>query len=297
MHYKVLTKKTFFKNILLASTLLIITPSTLLYATETRYVSDFLIVNIKDSIEAPYTVVGTVQSDQKLEVLEKKGKYIKIRTEGNKEGWVLNQYLKSSIPKKETIANQKLEIEELLEKIQQYENQGSTLPIANNNDKDEIKLLKFKLAELSKVHQSLQNDYHSILDNPPKDDELLSRTVKEFQEKLVLLEEENKKLQLARQEQPLQQSSNLADKELQKLKLQYTNLLQSSENIGSITEDRDALLESSEKSEQLIQTLQTENKDLLNKQRIYWFLAGAVVFTFGLLFGKIGTKKKNRFSY
>lgn len=297
MHYKVLTKNVFFKNVLLASTLLILAPNTLLYATETRYVSDFLIVNIKDSFESPYNVVGTVQSDQKLEVLEKSGKYIKVRTENNKEGWISNQYLKSSIPKKVTIAKQKLEIEQLLEKIKLYESQGSTLPIASTKDKDEIKLLKFKLAELSKVHQSLQNDYQSILDNPPNDDELLSKTVKELREKLLLLEKENKKLQLTHQEQPLQQSLNLADNELQKLKLQHTNLLQSSENIGSITEERDALLVNAEATEQFIQTLQAENKDLLNKQRIYWFIAGAIVFTFGLLFGKVGSKKKNRFSY
>lgn len=297
MHYKALTKKEFFNNILLTTTLLVLVPNTLLHATETKYVSDFLIVNIKDSFEAPYNVVGTVQSDQKLEVLEKSGRYIKVRTEDNKEGWISSQYLKSSIPKKITIANQKLEIEQLLEKINQHEGQTSTSPLTSTKNKDEIRLLKFKLAELSKVHQSLQNDYQSILDNPPKDNKLLSKTVKELRAKLILLEEENKKSPITHQKQPPQQSSNLADKELQKLKLQYTNLLQSSENISSITEERDALLENSETAKQLVHTLQTENKDLLNKQRIYWFIAGAIVFTFGLLFGKVGTKKKNRFSY
>lgn len=297
MHFQGLTKRSSLKRFMLVSALFILIPTTSIYATEIKYVSDFLIVNIKDSIEAPFTVVTTVKSDQKLEVLETKGKYLKIRTEDNKEGWISNRYLKSSVPKNVTIAKQKIEIEQLSEKITQYENQGTALPDASTKNKDEIKLLKFKLAELSKVHQSLQKDYQSILDNPPKDDELLAKTVKELRAKLVFLEDENKKLQLNSQQQPVEPSSNLADKELQELKLQYTNLLQSSENIGLITEERDALLLNTEKSEQIIQTLQVENKDLLNKQRIYWFLAGAVVFTFGVLFGKIGSKKKNRFSY
>lgn len=279
------------------STLLFLLSTSPLYGNEIRYVSDFLIVNIKDSVESPYNIVGTVQSDDKVEVLEKKGRYLKVRTESDVEGWISNQYLKSSVPRKLIIANQKLEISKLSEKLKQYEGQVSALPISSDEKKEEIKLLKFKLAELSKVHQSLQNDYQSLMDNPPKGNELQTNIVTELRNKLVLLEEENRKFKLNSDQHSQSESSDLADKELQKLKLQYTNLLQNSENVGSLTEERDSLLIDNEKFEKLILTLQTKNKALLNKQRLYWFLAGAVVFIFGLLFGKVGSRKKNRFSY
>ncbi len=58
---------------------------------EVRYVSDYLVVNIRDNVEKPFNTVGAVQSDEQVEVLERNGKYLKIRTLDGKEGWIKEQ--------------------------------------------------------------------------------------------------------------------------------------------------------------------------------------------------------------
>lgn len=94
--------------------------STLLLAQETTtneqdtdigYISDFLIINIRDKIESPFSVVGRVRSNDPVTIIEDRGKYLLIETSEKKQGWISNQYITRKTPKPIVIANLRKQIE------------------------------------------------------------------------------------------------------------------------------------------------------------------------------------------
>ncbi|WP_041277965.1 TIGR04211 family SH3 domain-containing protein [Desulfotalea psychrophila] len=78
-----------------------------------RYVSDFLVINLKNRIERPYTVVDHIKSNAPLTVLGERGKYIHVRTADDKVGWVAKQYTTTKLPKSLIIKNLEEEISQL----------------------------------------------------------------------------------------------------------------------------------------------------------------------------------------
>ncbi len=78
-----------------------------------RYVSDVLVINIKDRLEKPFEVVATVQSDDPVTIIEESGNYLKVATADNKQGWIAKHYLKSELPKAHIINQLKLDLTEL----------------------------------------------------------------------------------------------------------------------------------------------------------------------------------------
>jgi SH3 domain protein len=72
-------------------------------AAKTRFVSDFLKINVRDRIDKPFTVVTTVQSDDQVQLLEEKDNYWKILTPDGNEGWIAKHYLISDPPKSSVI--------------------------------------------------------------------------------------------------------------------------------------------------------------------------------------------------
>ncbi len=65
----------------------------------THYVADNLVINIKDQLEKPYSVVAVVQSDDQVKIIEENNNYFKIETADGKQGWIAKQYIKTDIPK------------------------------------------------------------------------------------------------------------------------------------------------------------------------------------------------------
>jgi uncharacterized protein YgiM (DUF1202 family) len=78
-----------------------------------RYISDVLVINIRDRLEKPYEVVATVQSDDPVQVVEESGNYFKIETAEGKQGWIGKHYLKSETPKTLLIKQLKQEVIDL----------------------------------------------------------------------------------------------------------------------------------------------------------------------------------------
>lgn len=78
-----------------------------------RYISDILVINIKDHLEKPYEVVATVRSDDPVKLIEEKGEYFKIETTDGKQGWIAKHFVKSDTPKALLINQLKQEISDL----------------------------------------------------------------------------------------------------------------------------------------------------------------------------------------
>lgn len=250
--------------------------------SQVRYVSDFLIVNLKDNIERPFSVVGKVKSNDKVKIIEENGRFAKVVTEDGKEGWIAKQYLKNSLPKTAIIAQQEKQLEELKEKLSSFQLQPANDTMSNGHD---LELIKEKNQHLETVNESLRDQLKNLQTTDPDLD-------------LIKLKKENiaLKTKLEAQQKSLTES-RLVEKEFQHLKVQYTNLLHTDEDTGNDQKDDDKLIDVVEKQKTVIMELQIENENLKTSSLIYWFLAGAIVFLSGVILGKIGTRRKNRFSY
>ena len=110
---------------------------------DTQYVTDMLILNLRDRPGENYEVIRTLKTDTPVEVLEERGRYLRVRTKDGEEGWVAKQYITSKTPKPLIIAGLKKEINRLKEKIARLEK--SPAPLRNDLD-----LAKLKVKELEK---------------------------------------------------------------------------------------------------------------------------------------------------
>lgn len=85
-----------------------------------RYISDTLVINLKNQMEPPFKVVARLKSDDKVIILQEKGKFIQVKTDSNITGWLAKRYTTTELPKK-------LIIKELQQKIQSLENTSTSL--------------------------------------------------------------------------------------------------------------------------------------------------------------------------
>jgi len=115
---------------------------------ERRYVSDRLIITLREAPNSDGRVLRTLTTGAPVEVLEESGRYLRVQTEAGEEGWVAEQYVTAETPKPIIIAQLKDEMNRLREKIKEYD--GAENPFLD----------KLKAAEqsyLQKVKELEQN--------------------------------------------------------------------------------------------------------------------------------------------
>ena len=81
------------------------------------YISDRLIIYLKDRTEEPNKNVARVQTGDKIEIIGTKEDYHLVKTEEGQEGWILKQYILFSKPKEILIKTLQLEKENLQKKL------------------------------------------------------------------------------------------------------------------------------------------------------------------------------------
>jgi len=84
-------------------------------------------------------------------------------------------------------------------------------------------------------------------------------------------------------------------KELETLKQNHQKLLDSSQDLLGIMQERDRLLEQNQQLTAEATTLREENQTLLVSAIVKWFLAGAGVLFFGWVMGKVSRKRARPF--
>lgn len=82
-----------------------------------RYISDVLVINIKDQLEKPYSVVGVVRSGDPVRIIEEQENYYKIETADKKQGWIGKQYLKNDPPDSFIVQQLRQEIVDLKKQL------------------------------------------------------------------------------------------------------------------------------------------------------------------------------------
>jgi len=78
---------------------------------DTRYVSDRLIISVRDGQNQNSAVLGYIETAAPVDIIEEKEDLLRIRTEDGIEGWVQAKYIVPEKPKVLIIENLKNEIE------------------------------------------------------------------------------------------------------------------------------------------------------------------------------------------
>lgn len=153
---------------------------------ETRYVSDKLIISVRDGQNQDDNVLGYISTGTAVDVLEEKELYLRIKTEDGLEGWVQTQYIISEKPNGRIIEdlrnelNKKIELskneqgslsDKLLVTKQIYEVRIRELEQELNINQKNTAKAKSELIELNKK-------YKKLLSNSENTDELIRKLKK-----------------------------------------------------------------------------------------------------------------------
>lgn len=102
---------------------------------ETRYVSDRLIISVRDGQSQDAAVLGYIETGAPVEILEEKEDFLKIKTKDGLEGWVREQYIVSEKPKV-------LIIEKLNNEIKALNKEGKLLKNDRNSASNQLSKTK-----------------------------------------------------------------------------------------------------------------------------------------------------------
>ena len=130
---------------------------------DTRYVSDRLIISVRDGQNQNAAVLGYLETGAPVEILEGKEDFFRIRTEDGIEGWVRTQYIVSEKPKVLIIDNLKNEIGALNKEIQAIKNEqdsaSTTLSESKKMYQETIEELKEEVNINQKFAAKAKSDF------------------------------------------------------------------------------------------------------------------------------------------
>lgn len=214
---------------------------------DTRFVSDTLMVGLRKGPGKGAEVITTLKTDTRVEVLEEKDGYLRVRTEQQEEGWIESQYVTSTTPKPAIIAALKKDVGQL----------------------------ESTVGKLEKELASLQREFDIAKD-------MHAARVKELEREV-----RNRGVEAAR-----------VAGELQEMTGKYATLVQQSNNVVKLVEERDGLIASNDALRASARGLQDdmegvrrENSRLMGRTELWWFLSGSGVFLIGLMIGKFSKRK------
>jgi SH3 domain protein len=118
-----------------------------LYA-ETRYVSEVREITLRTGPGTEYKITAMIQSGTPMTVLEQSEEWARVQLPGDKEGWVLTQFLQTKIPDAILLEN--------LQKKHDSLSADADILTAENRE------LKEKVAALTSELDSCQGDYDTL---------------------------------------------------------------------------------------------------------------------------------------
>jgi SH3 domain protein len=238
---------------------------------DTRYVSGILVVSVKEAAERAGKSIATVKTGDQVEVLEENGRFTKVRTKDNIEGWISSSLLQAEAPNLDTIARLKEEIAGLKKK---NETASQTDAQADSNlDQAQKKGLMQSLEALKSENRRLLEDNQKML-----------RTIQEQQHP-------DQALSAEKAENTALKEKNAA------LQNDLNGMTKNSKSIVAITKERDDLKNAMASLQAETDRTRNPNQDGQSSSMIIWFIAGAAVFFAGLISSRMFTRRKSKLSF
>jgi SH3 domain protein len=160
------------------------------------YVSDMLIITLREGQGREYKAIRTLKTGTPIEVLEESGRYLRIRTEEGEEGWVEKQYISSELPKNLIIAglkqetnrlsarveelekSQTLVLDQLKEAERTYDAKVKELEKNANNRQEEVSRMTMELKQITEKYNTLLDKSKNVLDLINEHDKLQAENAK-----------------------------------------------------------------------------------------------------------------------
>ena len=152
--------------------LLTLSPATVRSAhADTRYVTDMLVLSLREGPGSEYNVIRTLRSDAPVEVLEENETYLRVRTEEGEEGWVPKQYISSNTPKPVIIAGLRKEVGQLESRVEELE-KGRTLLLeklkatreSTSKSREEAFSAKNEIKQLAEKYDKLVSQSKNVVE-------------------------------------------------------------------------------------------------------------------------------------
>lgn len=135
--------------------LILLVSATQAHASE-LYISDELVVTMRSGPSNQHKVIGTLNSGERVNVVETRGKFSKVKTDTGKNAWVLTQYLqKQPIHKQLLLATEK-KLEHLSSTNNELKQQLDQLQEQQQNINTELEQLNEEKQQLGGELQTLQ---------------------------------------------------------------------------------------------------------------------------------------------
>ncbi|EAT14656.1 TIGR04211 family SH3 domain-containing protein [Desulfuromonas acetoxidans] len=176
--------------------LLLLTGMTSAWA-ETRYVSDRLVITVREGMGNQYRVIKTLPTDSAVEVLEEQGRYLRVQLKDGTEGYVLKQYISRTVPKTTVIAKLKQDVANLEKKLADRHGSVNTLSESNAQLEESLIQTRRELEQVQQTLQQTQKEYSDLQDKAEnvvlidKERQQLKKEFAKLSEKAQRLEEQN----------------------------------------------------------------------------------------------------------
>ena len=165
---------------------------------ETRYVTDLLIVTVRDNPSDNYQVLETLPTASPVEILEENQIFVKVRTEKGTEGYISKQYITATTPKKVIIASLQKQVDQLQRQLDSQKQKCTEQAEVAGGCQEQIEQLSKELATTRQNYQTLDSDFKNLQDRSQNVVELttehdrLAAENSALADELRVLQEENK---------------------------------------------------------------------------------------------------------
>jgi SH3 domain protein len=129
---------------------------------QTRYVSDELVVLLRQGQSEKYKILKMLKANTPLEVLQEEEEYLLVRTPDGTEGYVLKQYITTETPKPIIIARLEKEREKLRGQLKQLETRQAELQAELANASKDRSAGETQVTELRRELTKVQGEYSAL---------------------------------------------------------------------------------------------------------------------------------------
>jgi SH3 domain protein len=138
---------------------------------ETRYISDQLIVSLREKPQGGAQSITYLKTDTPVEVLEETGDFLKVKTQAGETGYIQKNYLTAETPRSVTIKQLQQERDRLTDKVEELKRQIATAASRGDQSQQEL------VAQLTESNEQASQLQKSLEESQAA----LTRTSQEFQ--------------------------------------------------------------------------------------------------------------------
>ena len=184
-----------FRHLILIG-LVLLAAATSAYA-ETRYISDVLVITVRDQKGDNYNVLETLTTATPVEILDEDKTYVKVKTPKGTVGYILKQYITKELPKalqikqlNGQVSDLQAQLDQLREKSQESLNTASQSQAQSDSLTKQLEQTRQELATVDNKYQQLLKNSENVINLTTENEQLIEQN-KLINSELMVLREEN----------------------------------------------------------------------------------------------------------